>query len=200
MLRKILSSPQAVWALLCLPALPVIALLAANEPRAVHIAVHPTGEWAARFLIIALMATPLMRLLPGWRGPRWLMRNRRYLGVAAFGYALAHTLLYLIDRSALADILGDMARFWVWTGWLAFLIFVPLAVTSTDGWVRRLGPAWKPLQRWVYAAAVLTLLHWAALHNWGGIAPALAHFAPLGALTLWRLWWAYGRRRPVAGA
>ena len=49
-------------------------------------------------MIIAMMATPLTLLLPGWRGPRWLTRRRRYLGVAAFAYALAHTLLYLVDE------------------------------------------------------------------------------------------------------
>tara|TARA_R110002012_G_scaffold320887_1_gene546663 strand:- start:300289 stop:300906 length:618 start_codon:yes stop_codon:yes gene_type:complete len=83
---------------------------------------------------------------------------------------------------------AEIANFYIWTGWLAFLIFVPLAITSTDGWIRRLGSRWKTLQRFVYGAAVLTLLHWASLHDWGGVAPMLVHFGPLGALEAYRVW------------
>lgn len=194
-LKSVLSSPYLVWALLCLPAIPMIQLLASDNPRAVHIAVHPSGEFAARFMIIAMIATPLSMLLRGWRGPRWLVKNRRYFGVAAFCYALAHTVLYLIDKGTVSRIVGEIPRVYIWTGWIAMLIFIPLAVTSTDGWVRRLGPTWKWLQRWVYAAAVLTLVHWASLHNWGSVAPALLHFGPLIALSVWRLWWNFLRPR-----
>ncbi len=188
MLKRFLNHPWTFWALLSLPAIPMIAGLASGEPRAVHRLLHPTGEFAARFMIIAMMITPLMLLLQGWRGPRWLLRRRRYLGVAAFGYALAHTVLYLLDEGAMAFTTAELAKTWIWTGWLAFLIFVPLAVTSTDGWVGRLGRRWKTLQRWVYGAAVLTLVHWAALHDWGGIGPALVHFGPLAALEAYRVW------------
>lgn len=65
---------------------------------------------------------------------------------------------------------------------------MPLAATSTDWAVRRMGRRWKALQRWTYAAAALTLVHWAALHDWGGIGPAMVHFAPLGVLEGWRFW------------
>ena len=112
---------------------------------------------------------------------------RRYLGVAAFGYALAHTILYLVDEGGVALTGGEISKLYIWTGWLAFLVFVPLAVTSTDGWVRTLGTGWKTLQRFVYAAAVLTLVHWAALHNWDGVGAALVHFGPLSALEVYRL-------------
>ena len=78
---------------------------------------------------------------------------------------------------------------------LVFLIFIPLAITSTDGWVRKLGTKWKTLQRFVYAAAVLTLLHWAALHDWGGVAPAMVHFAPLALLEIYRVWHVSRRKR-----
>tara|TARA_R110000868_G_scaffold8138_15_gene41981 strand:- start:258 stop:584 length:327 start_codon:yes stop_codon:yes gene_type:complete len=96
--------------------------------------------------------------------------------------------VYLIDEGAAAFTGAEIANFYIWTGWLAFLIFVPLAITSTDGWIRRLGSRWKTLQRFVYGAAVLTLLHWASLHDWGGVAPMLLHFGPLGALEAYRLW------------
>lgn len=185
-------SPYWVWLVLALPALAMANGFLSDDPRALHRLLHPTGEFAARFMIIAMMATPLALLLKGWRGPRWLVRNRRYFGVAAFGYAALHTIAYLLDTGT-AQAIAELPRFYIWTGWLAYLIFLPLAATSMDRAVRALGPAWKPLQRWVYAAAILTLLHWAALHNWGGLAPALVHFAPLITLTLYRLWYWYLR-------
>ncbi|ASP22448.1 protein-methionine-sulfoxide reductase heme-binding subunit MsrQ [Antarctobacter heliothermus] len=188
MLKSFLNHPYTFWAVLCLPAIPMVAGLTSGDPKAVHQLLHPTGEFAARFMIIAMMITPLMMLLKGWRGPRWLMKRRRYLGVAAFGYAALHTVLYLIDEGAGAFAGGELAQTYIWTGWLAFAIFVPLAVTSTDGWVRQLGPRWKTLQRFVYGAAVLTLVHWAALHDWGGIGAAMVHFVPLAALEGYRLW------------
>lgn len=193
--KSILNHPYTFWALLCLPAIPMIAGLASGDPDAVHELLHPTGEFAARFMIIAMMITPLTMLFRGWSGPRWLMQRRRYLGVAAFGYAALHTVLYLIDEGAVAFTVGEIAKLYIWTGWLAFFIFVPLAVTSTDGWTRTLGPRWKTLQRLVYVAAVFTLLHWAALHDWGGTGAALVHFGPLGALEAYRVWSNLQRRR-----
>lgn len=128
--------------------------------------------------------------------PRWLVKNRRYFGVAAFGYAALHTVVYVVDEGTLARILGEVTDFYIWTGWLAFLVFIPLAATSNDWALRKLGTAWKPLQRWTYAAAVLTLLHWASLHNWGGWTGAAVHFAPLAALSVYRIWYVYFRKRP----
>jgi sulfoxide reductase heme-binding subunit YedZ len=190
-------APYWVWLVLALPGLGMAVDLATSDSdRIYHILVHPTGEWAARMMIIALMATPLMMLLRGWRGPRWLVRNRRYLGVAAFGYAVAHTLFYLTDTASLDRVLAEASEFDIATGWLAFLVFLPLAATSMDYAVRRMGTWWKPLQRWTYAAAVLTLLHWASLHDWRSPEAALVHFAPLAGLSLWRLWWTFLRPRP----
>lgn len=191
-LVRVLNSPYFFWLLLCLPAIPMISGLATgDDPQLVHRLLHPTGEFSARFMILAMVATPLMLLLPGWRGPRWLLKRRRYLGVAAFGYAAAHTALYLIDKATLSAVLNDALRTGIWTGWLAFLIFVPLAVTSTDGWMRSLGSIWKALQRWVYPAAVLTLAHWILVsHGPGG---AIVHFAPLALLESYRIWWNMSR-------
>ncbi|WP_242650946.1 sulfite oxidase heme-binding subunit YedZ [Yoonia tamlensis] len=185
--KSFFNSPYTFWGILTLPAIPMVIGLTSGDPEAAHQLLHPTGEFAARFMIITMMITPLVMLFKGWRGPRWLMKRRRYLGVAAFAYALAHTALYLFDEGAVAFTGGEMSKLYIWTGWLAFLIFVPLAVTSTDGWVRKLGPRWKNLQRLVYGAAMLTLLHWAALHNWGGVGAAMVHFVPLIALEAYRL-------------
>jgi methionine sulfoxide reductase heme-binding subunit len=193
--KSFLNSPYTFWALLSLPALPMIAGLASGDAKAIGGLLHPTGEFAARFMIISMMITPLMMLFKGASWPRWLMKRRRYLGVAAFGYALAHTVLYLVDKGAVALSGAEISKLYIWTGWLAFLIFVPLAVTSTDGWVRAMGPRWKVLQRGVYGAAVLTLVHWAALHDWGGVTGALVHFGPLIALEIYRLSYHLQRQR-----
>ena len=191
-------SSYILWVVLALPLIPIGSIFTSGMPDAAHVALHPTGEFAARFMIIAMMATPLTMLLPGWRGPRWLVRNRGYIGVAAFGYALFHTVLYVVDASTLDRVLTEASRFDIWTGWLAFLIFIPLAATSMDAAIRALGRRWKSLQRWVYAAAVLTLLHWAALHDWGGVAPAVVHFAPLALLSVYRVWRNVSRTRRLA--
>lgn len=190
-------SPYLLWAILALPAVAITyGAVSADSARVYHQLLHPSGEFSARLLIISLMATPLMLLLKGRFGSRWLMKNRRYFGVAAFGYAALHTGLYLLSEP-LSRILAEATDFEIWTGWAAFVIFLPLAATSFDAAVRRMGSAWKKLQRWTYAAAILTLLHWAALHDWRSPEAALVHFAPLTLLTLYRLWWVFVRARPA---
>lgn len=199
MMTKFFTAVHPYFLCLVLASLAILMTynaLTSTDPRVFHMLVHPSGETSARLLIIAMMATPLAMLLKGWRGPQWLKRNRRYFGVAAFGYALLHTVFYLIDKGSTATVLAEVPRFYIWTGWIAFLIFVPLALTSMDYFVRRMRTWWKWLQRWTYAAAVLTLLHWAALNDWGGVAPALVHFGPLIALEAYRVWYWYLRPRP----
>lgn len=195
-------SPYGLWFLFALPGgLMLGTALTSDDPRIFHELIHPSGEFSARFLIVAMMATPLAMLLRGWRGPIWLKKNRRYLGVASFGYAALHTLFYVIDKGSMAGVINEVSRFYIWTGWIAFAIFVPLAVTSTDYYVRIMGPWWKTLQRWTYGAAVLTLLHWAALHNWEHPTSAIVHFLPLTLLEAYRVWYWYikPKARAVAG-
>ncbi|SFR41464.1 sulfite oxidase heme-binding subunit YedZ [Litoreibacter janthinus] len=189
-------SPYWLWALLSVPAVLMMwSSLTSDDARVIHKLLHPSGETSARLLIITMMATPLTLLFKGWRGPLWLKKNRRYFGVAAFGYALLHTVYYVVDVATLQRILDEAPRLYIWTGWLAFAIFIPLAVTSMDYFVRRMGTGWKRLQRWTYAAAVLTLVHWAALHNWESPMGAIVHFAPLALLEAYRVWFWYGRPR-----
>jgi len=195
-------SPYGLWFLFALPGgLMLGTALTSDDPRIFHELVHPSGEFSARLLIVAMMATPLAMLLRGWRGPIWLKKNRRYLGVASFGYAALHTLFYVIDKGSMAGVINEVSRFYIWTGWIAFVIFVPLAVTSTDYFVRIMGPWWKTLQRWTYGAAILTLLHWAALHNWEHPTSAIVHFLPLTLLEAYRVWYWYikPKARAVAG-
>jgi hypothetical protein len=106
--------------------------LTSDGPRIFHQLVHPSGETSARSLIILMMATPLAMRLKGWRGPQWLKRNRRSLGMASFGYALLHTIFYLLDKTSLTTVVDEQPRLYIWTGWVAFIIFVPLALTSMD--------------------------------------------------------------------
>jgi sulfoxide reductase heme-binding subunit YedZ len=196
LLRRL--DPYWLWLLLSLPAFGMLAEAAtADSDRVLHQLLHPTGEWGARLVIITLMATPLMMLFKGWRGPRWLVRNRRYFGVAAFGYALLHTVFYLMSEPW-ARVVDEMTALDMAAGWLAFLIFLPLAATSFNWAVRRMGTWWKWLQRWTYAAAILTLVHWAALHGWRNPGPALVQFAPLVALETYRAWWLWLRPRGPA--
>lgn len=187
-------SPYWIWLLFAVPAIGMTyEALTSTDPRLFHRLVHPSGEFSARFLIVTMMATPLAMLLRGWRGPQWLKKNRRYLGVAAFGYAALHTVFYIIDKSSVDRMISELPQLYIWTGWIAFLIFVPLALTSMDYFVRKMGAAWKTLQRTTYAAAVLTLIHWASLHNWESSLPALVHFGPLVALEAYRIWYWYLR-------
>ena len=121
---------------------------------------HWTGLWSARLLLVALAVTPLRRLFPTIRWLRWLSTLRRDIGVAVFVFALAHTVAYLHKQPGLQDIVEDSVTAGILTGWLALLVFVPLAVTSNDASVRALGRRWKTLHRLVYLGALLTLAHW----------------------------------------
>ena len=125
------------------------------------------------------------------------MKHRRAFGVAAFACAALHVLAYVTREGSLIRVLGEASAFDMAMGWLAFLVFLPLAATSMDGMVRRMGTWWKRLQRFVYAAGLLVLLHWISLKGWREPDAALAQFAPLAGLTLYRLWWLYLRPRPL---
>lgn len=191
LLRSLVNHRFFIWVLLALPMIPMLgALLGGVEGpdgiAATEFLLHPTGEFAARFMIVAMMLTPLRMLFPNSGFLRWMTKRRRYFGVAAFVYAALHTLLYIVDMGSLHAILGEFLALGIWTGWVAMVIFVPLAVTSTDGFVKKMGPSWKTLQRTVYIAAVATLLHWIFVHN--NIGPALVHFVPLAALEAYRIW------------
>jgi sulfoxide reductase heme-binding subunit YedZ len=180
-----LRGKHLVWLVLTLPLAIALVRHAATADAYPGDLLHPTGEWSARYIILALMVTPLLRLWPQARVVRFLARHRRALGVAAFLYALAHTIAYILDMGTLADMLAEIGAPAIWTGWLALAILIPLGLTSNDAAVRALQSGWKRLQRLAYPAAVLTLLHWALVHD--GLAAALVHFAPLALLQAWRV-------------
>jgi sulfoxide reductase heme-binding subunit YedZ len=132
--------------------------LGANPIEAVQ---NRLGFWTITLLALALVPTPAKDLL----GVAWPQRLRRVLGVTAFAYALLHFLFYVgVDKFFdWHTISADLTRRpFLMVGFAALLCLLPLAVTSTDGWIRRLGfRRWKLLHRLAYLAAVLAVVHFA---------------------------------------
>ena len=119
-----------------------------------------TGRWALKFLLLSLAVTPVRRLT-GWNV---VIQYRRMLGLFAFFYASLHFLSYwAFDLDfAFAAMVGDvLKRPFIALGFAAFLLLVPLALTSTKGWIRRLGKKWTLLHRLVYVAAICAVIHFA---------------------------------------
>ena len=194
MLRRLIDSPYPLWLLLALPGAVIIGRYAMGATFYGEV-VLATGDLSAKLLIAAMAVTPLTLMFPGRPWVRWLLRRRRYLGVAAFGYAALHTVVYLFRKGTFALILAEGVEPGLLAGWIALAIFVPLAITSNDAAVRRLRRLWKRLHRWVYAAAVLTFAHW-VIEAYDPV-PGLIHLAVLAALEGFRLWKTNrgGRRR-----
>jgi sulfoxide reductase heme-binding subunit YedZ len=158
-MRRLLESRPLLWLLLAAPG---IYWLQAYWRETLFYGefVHASGVLSTRLLILTLALTPLARLLPRARWLQWLRRRRRYLGVAAFGYALLHAAVYLERLQSIDRILEDAMAAAMWTGWIALLIMLVLAATSNDASLRRLGRRWPLLHRTVYLAAALTFVHW----------------------------------------
>lgn len=149
------------------------------------------GIWGLYFLLATLAVTPL-RQATGWVP---LMRLRRPLGLAAYFCVLSHFLFYLaVDRALEFDTIGDdiVKRPFITVGFAALLILTPLALTSTQYAMRRLGRRWQTLHRLVYVAAFLGCLHYAWQVKADLREPAL-YFAILAFLLGWR-WFRHRRR------
>jgi methionine sulfoxide reductase heme-binding subunit len=151
---------SATLALAVAPAL-VIAywfFTGALQPLSLKNAIHLTGDWAIRFLVLTLALTPLQRIL---NHPK-ITLIRRMLGVTAFAYALTHFTLYVInvkfDLAFTADEI--IHRFYLTIGFVTLLGLTALAATSFDSAMRKLGQKWKMLHRIVYALAALGLFHY----------------------------------------
>lgn len=130
--------------------------LGANPVEALS---HRTGDWTLRFLLMVLAITPL-RKLTGWT---WWMRYRRMLGLYAFFYACVHFMVYVaIDLYFSFDqVLEDIVkRPYITVGFLAFVLLIPLAATSTKQMMRSLGKRWKRIHQLVYPIAVLGVIHY----------------------------------------
>jgi sulfoxide reductase heme-binding subunit YedZ len=182
------------------PGLFIISLLPLAElgwlelgANPVETVTHHTGQWALRFLLLTLAVTPLRRL-SGWN---WLLRFRRMLGLFAFFYALLHFCTYLVfdqffDLAAIAE--DVVKRPYITVGFLAFLLLIPLAATSTHAMIRRLGARrWQRLHRLVYAIGILVIVHYLWLVKADSTRP-LGYAAILSVLLGYRLWFRYQHR------
>jgi methionine sulfoxide reductase heme-binding subunit len=155
---------------------------------------HVTGDTVLTCLMLTLEVTPLRRLT-GWNE---IIRVRRQIGLTGFWYACLHLTTYLVFDQSLdvAEIAADIRKHpWVLVGFTAFLCLVPLAITSTNGWIRRLGgKRWQRLHRLVYVAAAAGVLHYLWLVKKDTTYPIIYGFVLL-VLLLARLWGAVDRAR-----
>ena len=164
MTQKSIRFLKALLFLLCLVPLAKLVLeifgvggmsLGANP---IEELIHRLGIWGLNFLLITLAVTPLRRLT----GKGWLLRFRRMFGLFAFFYVLMHFLTYagLDQRFDLPVIFEDIVeRPFITVGFTAFLLLIPLALTSTNAMMRRLGRRWQKLHRLVYLIAILGVVH-----------------------------------------
>ncbi|NZA26035.1 protein-methionine-sulfoxide reductase heme-binding subunit MsrQ [Luteimonas sp. SJ-92] len=147
---------------------------------------HRLGIWALRLLLVALAVTPLRQIT----GQPLLIRFRRMLGLYAFAYASLHFSAWLVlDLGGYWTMLFEeiVKRPYITVGFAAWLLLLPLAITSTRGWMRRLGRNWGRLHRLVYAIAVLAVLHfWWIVKS--DIREPLLYASILALLLGWRLW------------
>jgi len=162
---------------------------------------HATGDWTLRFLVITLTITPLRRIL---RQPN-LIRFRRMLGLFAFFYGCLHfgTWIGLDKFFAWTEMWKDVQkRRFITVGFTAFVLMIPLAVTSTAGMIRRLGGRrWQLLHRLIYVSAILGVIHYYWLVK-SDVRKPLEYAGIVGILLAYRLgMWIYGRGRgaPASG-
>jgi sulfoxide reductase heme-binding subunit YedZ len=174
-----------LWLVLALPALAMAFDWSGEAEPWLPDYVAASGLWSARVLIAALCLAPLQQLLGHRPWLAWLIRHRRAIGVAAFLYALLHLGLYVADMAGLDAIAAEAPIASMTAGWLALAAMLVPALISNDGAMRALRGGWKRLQRFAYPAALLTLVHWALVHD--GFSEALLHFAPLIILHVLRL-------------
>ena len=126
----------------------------------IEVITHSTGDWTLIFLLITLAVTPLRKLT----AQPWLIRYRRMFGLFAFFYVTLHFLTYIwLDKFFdVHEMLKDIAkRKFITVGFTGFVLLIPLALTSTSGWIRRLGgKRWQALHRLIYFAAIAGVIHY----------------------------------------
>lgn len=187
-----------IFVLALLPFLRMAWLTATGVPvEPVEFLTHGSGDWALYLLCATLAVTPLRRLT-GWN---WVVRLRRMIGLFTFFYAFMHFLTFLwFDHNF------DVAAMWkdvlkrpfITVGFACFVLLTPLAATSTNAMIKRLGRNWAQLHKLIYLIAPLAILHYwwmkAGKHNfeqpivWGSV---------VAVLLLLRVWWSASRPRPA---
>jgi methionine sulfoxide reductase heme-binding subunit len=154
---------KPVALLTCLTPLALLGWKAYNHAlgaNPIEVITHATGDWTLRFLLITLAVTPVRKLT----GQLWLIRYRRMFGLFAFFYGTLHFLTYVwLDKFFdLHEMLHDIAkRKFITVGFTGFVLLVPLALTSTKGWIIRLGgKRWQALHRLIYFSAIAGVIHY----------------------------------------
>ena len=184
-LQRLLSSTWFLWAVLAIPALWILNAWRIGDLFYGEI-LHLSGEWSARLMMLTMAITPFRLMFPNADWPNWLLHRRRHFGVAAFVFALVHTVVYIDRKRDLSLILEEAAAFAMWTGWIAFVLFAVLAITSNDVSVKVLQRTWKKIHRYIYLAALLVFAHW--IFAAFDFIPGLIHFFILLSLEIYRLW------------
>lgn len=203
-LNSILTSKWTKVAvfLLCLAPVDVLAWRALHgnlTANPIEFITHATGDWTLRFLIITLAVTPLRRIL---RLPQ-LIRFRRMLGLFAFFYGFLHFSIWIgVDKFFdWSDMMKDVAkRPFITVGFAGFVLMIPLAITSTAGWIRRLGGRrWQWLHRAIYLSAIAGVIH----YYWqvkSDVRKPLQYAFLVGILLAWRLGaWIFDRKKHSGG-
>ncbi len=175
----------ATLILLCLPALHLGWRWYADDlgARPVTEATHVTGDWAVVLLLASLALTPA-RSVFDWMP---LVQIRRRIGVAAALYAGLHFTIYVADQkwNLIVVALEIAKRFYLTIGFVALLSLVALAITSTDGWQKRLRRNWKRLHWLIYPTAVLAILHF-FIQSKANVGEATVAAGLFGWLMIWR--------------
>jgi methionine sulfoxide reductase heme-binding subunit len=126
----------------------------------IEVITHSTGDWTLTFLLVTLAITPVRKL----SGQLWLIRFRRMFGLFAFFYVTLHFLTYIwLDKFFdIHEMLADVAkRKFITVGFTGFVLLIPLAITSTTGWIRRLGgQRWQRLHQLIYFSACAGVVHY----------------------------------------
>jgi len=155
------SGQILVVAVGALPALALVVRLVTDDLGAnpIEEVTHATGDWALRLLLLCLTISPLRRAT-GWNS---LIPYRRTLGLLSFAYAVLHfstwlALDHFFDWEGIVEDLFE--RPYITAGFTAFACLIPLAITSSRGWIRRLGKRWSRLHSLVYLAAVAAVVHY----------------------------------------
>lgn len=190
-MRKDAIKKLLLYIILGLPLTPIVRMMSAVPwtDEGYRQLIHVSGEMAARLMILTLMITPLAMIFSNGKFWKWMKRNRRILGLASFFYTLIHMCVYLIQQAEFQTVLADLGKLTYIFGWLSFTVLLPIAATSTNWAIQKMGgKSWKRLQRFVYIAALFVILHWLFKAEME-VGPVVVHFAPLCLLQMYRLYY-----------
>jgi len=161
----------------------------------VEVITHSTGDWTLILILTTLSITPLRKLTKQY----WLIGVRRMIGLFAFFYGCLHFTTYIwLDKSFdVHEMIKDVyKRPFITAGFTAFVLMIPLALTSTKGWIRRLGKNWQRLHRLIYVTGIAAVIHYIWLVK-ADLRKPLQYAFVLGVLLLYRLvvWISEARRK-----